>query len=110
MIIPLKLFLAAEKMNTASTSSGPPAIPLYHNHQQNDTIVQIVSPPVTRRLPWIILIIFHRLLVFDFGDWGGGRVEVDSGDQSKQRCWVVVECSDGACGGELLWEWWCGGG
>ncbi|MFS7937976.1 hypothetical protein Hanom_Chr05g00434151 [Helianthus anomalus] len=29
-------------MNTASTSSGPPAIPL---NQQNDTIVQIVSPP-----------------------------------------------------------------
>ncbi|XP_022038398.2 uncharacterized protein LOC110941090 isoform X5 [Helianthus annuus] len=36
-------------MNTASTSSGPPAIPL---NQQNDTIVQIVSPvPVPPPLP-----------------------------------------------------------
>ncbi|KAJ0750394.1 putative ankyrin repeat-containing domain-containing protein [Helianthus annuus] len=44
----LKLFLTAEKMNTASTSSGPPAIPL---NQQNDTIVQIVSPPVPPPFP-----------------------------------------------------------
>ncbi|KAM0041957.1 putative ankyrin repeat-containing domain-containing protein [Helianthus debilis subsp. tardiflorus] len=35
-------------MNTASTSSGPPAIPL---NQQNDTIVQIVSPLVPPPLP-----------------------------------------------------------
>ncbi|MFS7937983.1 hypothetical protein Hanom_Chr05g00434221 [Helianthus anomalus] len=35
-------------MNTASTSSGPPAIPL---NQQNDTIVQIVSPPVPPPFP-----------------------------------------------------------
>ncbi|KAM0041958.1 hypothetical protein Hdeb2414_s0011g00372471 [Helianthus debilis subsp. tardiflorus] len=35
-------------MNTASTSSGPPAIPL---NQQNNTIVQIVSPPVPPPLP-----------------------------------------------------------